>query len=138
MQINARTITQPLFHSLLLAMRHFPAYNVVESVTLQITVRAGYSDARIVKEDWLSLATSFSKGSFRRLKDVKVTIHWYDWDGDQDYNFADVVKLPFKDMDLQFNFDFNPVYHRDRTLEERDYDYYSNSEPEFDADYWSD
>ena len=95
-----------LFHRMHINLRHFPEQNVLENIVFNISM-ATYPGEVVVPDDWLTLATSFITG-FPCLKgfDVNVVVHPFR-DPDGWPAVVEVLKeLPFKDLDLPFNFNF--------------------------------
>ena len=99
------------FHGLLVELQRFPAQNVLETVELRITLHHDY-DWKIVEEDWLSLATSFSKEEFPCLKNVDVTAVVEDWDEEQRGHILveELADLPTERLDLHFSFNLSPEH----------------------------
>ena len=97
---------EALFHDMIIALRHFPEENVVESIVFNIEVVARHGEA-VISDEWLTLATSFTTG-FPCLKGLDVYVGVYDFSGSNGLPaiVERLKELPFKDLDLPFNFNF--------------------------------
>jgi len=70
------------FHGLLVELQRFPAQNALETIILRVILHYEWD---YVEEDWLSLVTLFSKGSFPCLKSVDIIAVVEDWSDEEGY-----------------------------------------------------